>query len=76
LVEVPKHLRSSNYAGAESYGNGVGYDYPHDHNPPVVKQEYVGGKAALKSYYLPKSAGSEEPKVGLWASLRKIIRGK
>jgi len=76
LVEVPKHLRSSNYAGAESYGNGVGYDYPHDHNPPVVKQEYVGGKAALKSYYLPRSAGSEEPKVGLWASLRKIIRGK
>lgn len=76
LSEVPKHLRSSNYAGAESYGNGVGYDYPHDHNPPVVKQDYVGSKASAKRYYLPKAAGAEEPKIGLWASLRKIIRGK
>ncbi|MEO0313356.1 MAG: hypothetical protein RL140_586, partial [Actinomycetota bacterium] len=76
LVEVPKQLRSSNYAGAEGYGHGVGYEYPHDHNPPVVAQEYLGGKAALKTYYLPKTAGAEEPKVGLWASLRKIIRGK
>lgn len=76
LSEVPKHLRSSNYAGAESYGNGVGYDYPHDHTPPVVKQEYVGAKASSKHYYLPKAAGAEESKVGLWASLRNIIRGK
>ena len=76
LSEVPKHLRSSNYAGAEGYGNGVGYDYPHDHNPPVVKQDYVGPKASAKRYYLPKAAGAEEPKIGLWASLRKIIRGK
>jgi putative ATPase len=76
ISEVPKHLRSSNYVGAESYGNGVGYEYPHDHNPPVVKQEYLGAKAASKRYYLPKVAGAEEPKVGLWASLRKIIRGK
>jgi putative ATPase len=76
LSEVPKHLRSSNYAGAESYGNGVGYDYPHDHNPPVVKQDYVGTKVSSKRYYLPKAAGAEESKVSLWASLRKIIRGK
>jgi putative ATPase len=76
LSEVPKHLRSSNYAGAEGYGNGVGYDYPHDHTPPVVKQEYLGAKASSKRYYLPKSAGAEEPKVSLWESLRKIIRGK
>lgn len=76
ISEVPKHLRSSNYVGAESYGNGVGYEYPHDHNPPVVKQEYLGAKAASKRYYQPKAAGAEEPKVGLWASLRKIIRGK
>ena len=76
LSEVPKHLRSSNYAGAEGYGNGVGYDYPHDHNPPVVKQDYVDSKASAKRYYLPKAAGAEEPKIGLWASLRKIIRGK
>ena len=76
LVEVPSHLRSSNYAGAESYGNGSGYVYPHDFTPPVVKQEYLGGKLTTKNYYQPKSAGAEEPKIKLWASLRKIIRGK
>lgn len=76
LVEVPKHLRSSNYAGAEGFGHGVGYEYPHDHTPPVVKQEYVGSKVASKAYYIPKAAGAEEPKVSLWSSLRRIIRGK
>ena len=76
IAEVPKHLRSSNYAGAENFGNGLGYIYPHEYTPPVVQQEYLGGKLASKTYYQPKSAGVEESKVSLWASLRKIIRGK
>jgi hypothetical protein len=42
----------------------------------VVKQDYVGTKVSSKRYYLPKAAGAEESKVSLWASLRKIIRGK
>lgn len=76
IAEVPKPLRSSNNSAAEILGNGVGYDYPHDYNPPVVKQEYLGGTASLRDYYVPKITGAEEAKVTLWSSLRKIIRGK
>ena len=73
---VPMPLRSSNYAGAESYGNGKGYTYPHDDAAGVVKQEYVGPKARQKRYYLPKKFGTEAESVTLWERLRQIIRGK
>lgn len=77
LVEpVPKQLRSSNYAGAESFGNGQGYNYPHDYQSAVVKQEYVGGKVASRSYYRPKRFGAESESISLWDRLRQIIRGK
>ncbi|MEY3855702.1 MAG: hypothetical protein RJA45_172, partial [Actinomycetota bacterium] len=51
---VPEPLRSSNYAGAENYGNGVGYVYPHDDVAAVVKQNYLDKKVASKRYYVPK----------------------
>ena len=77
LVEpVPKPLRSSNYAGAESFGNGQGYNYPHDDQSAVVKQEYVGGKVASRTYYRPKRFGAESESISLWDRLRQIIRGK
>jgi putative ATPase len=77
LVEpVPKPLRSSNYAGAETYGNGSGYKYPHDDQSAVVKQEYVSGKASARTYYRPKRFGAESESISLWERLRQIIRGK
>lgn len=77
LVEpVPKPLRSSNYAGAEIYGNGSGYNYPHDDQSAVVKQEYVAGKPSARTYYRPKRFGVESDSISLWERLRQIIRGK
>lgn len=76
VVEVPKPLRSSNYAGAQSFGNGIGYLYPHDEAAAVLRQDYVAGDAAGKTYYLPKEIGQEAGNVSLWQRLRKIIRGK
>ncbi|MEN9993030.1 MAG: hypothetical protein RLY83_600, partial [Actinomycetota bacterium] len=75
LGPVPEPLRSSNYAGAENYGNGVGYVYPHDDAAAVVKQNYLDKKVASKRYYVPKRFGVESEAVSLWDRLRKIIRG-
>ena len=73
---VPKPLRSSNYAGAKSRGNGVGYVYPHDDAKAVVKQEYAPAKVAKRRYYLPKEVGFERELSERWAKLRAIIRGE
>jgi putative ATPase len=76
VVEVPSPLRSSNYAGAESYGNGKGYKYPHDEPGAIVNQLYVDSTIAARGYYQPKNFGTESDKASLWERLRKIIRGK
>ena len=76
LGPVPQSLRSSNYAGAENYGNGIGYIYPHDDVAAVVKQDYLDPKLASKRYYKPKRFGAEAELVSLWERLRQIIRGK
>lgn len=76
VAPVPEALRSSNYAGAENYGNGVGYVYPHDDLSAVVKQAYLDKKVAMSRYYLPKRFGAEADAVSLWERLRQIIRGK
>jgi putative ATPase len=73
---VPKPLRSSNYAGAKSNGNGIGYSYPHDSEKAVVEQDYIGAKLQNKRYYLPKEIGFERDLAERWARLRAIIRGK
>ena len=73
---VPKPLRSSNYAGAKSRGNGVGYVYPHDDAKAVVEQEYAPAKVAKRRYYQPKEVGFERELSERWARLRAIIRGE
>jgi putative ATPase len=73
---VPKPLRSSNYAGAKSRGNGVGYVYPHDDAKAVVEQEYAPAKVAKRRYYQPKEVGFERELSERWAKLRSIIRGE
>jgi putative ATPase len=76
IGEVPKALRSSNYAGAENYGNGSGYVYPHDDTAGVVKQDYLDVKVSKTRYYQAKRIGAENEMASLWDRLRQIIRGK
>lgn len=73
---VPRPLRSSNYAGAKSRGNGIGYVYPHDDAKAVVQQEYVPAKISKRRYYQPKDVGYERELSDRWARLRAIIRGE
>jgi putative ATPase len=74
VVDVPAHLRSSNYSGASNFGNGKGYRYPHDEPGAIVNQTYVDAKIAERNYYRPKNFGSETDKASLWERLKKIIR--
>lgn len=76
VAPVPAALRSSNYPGAKSFGNGIGYKYPHDAEASIVSQEYLDSSLAGKTYYIPKSLGREKEFSSIWEQLRKIIRGK
>ncbi|NCO83719.1 MAG: AAA family ATPase [Nitrospirae bacterium CG_4_10_14_3_um_filter_44_29] len=49
-MEVPDHLKGSNYSGAKKLGHGIGYKYPHDYPEGKVEQEYLQKK---KKYYKP-----------------------
>ena len=55
-IPVPKHLRSSGYAGAKRLGSGEGYRYPHDEANGAAEQEYLG---VDKVYYTPTDHGAE-----------------
>lgn len=76
IVPVPKALRSSNYSSAASFGNGVGYRYPHDDPRVVVQQEYLPAKAKNRKFYLAKEIGLERDLKSRWLKLRAIIRGE
>jgi putative ATPase len=55
--EVPDHLKSANYSGAEALGRGKGYKYAHDYKDHYVKQEYTREKI---KYYEPTEMGYEK----------------
>ena len=57
--EVPKHLRDTHYKGAKTFGNGVGYKYPHDFPNHFVRQQYLPDKKISAKYYEPTAQGFE-----------------
>ncbi|MCX7705209.1 MAG: replication-associated recombination protein A [bacterium] len=54
--EVPDHLKSTGYSGAEILGHGKGYLYPHDFQEHFVPQKYMQKKQV---FYKPTDAGYE-----------------
>lgn len=60
-IPVPRHLKSSGYAGAKRLGAGQGYRNPHDSRgagaDQAPDQEYLG---VDKVYYTPSGLGTEE----------------
>jgi putative ATPase len=57
--EVPAHLRDAHYAGAASIGHGTGYEYPHDHAPGTLDQQYLPDSLVGRRWYEPSDHGSE-----------------
>ena len=58
-TEVPMHLRSSAYPGAEQLGHGAGYRYPHDSPGGVVAQQYLPDDLQDAILYEPGGEGAE-----------------
>jgi putative ATPase len=58
-ARVPPHLRSAVHEGQKALGDGVGYEYPHDYDAALVKQQYLPDEATGAILYRPKPAGDE-----------------
>ncbi len=57
IMNVPPHLRSSSFSGAEELGRGIGYQYPHDFDNHYIRQKYTEKEV---SYYIPGTLGFEK----------------
>ncbi len=66
LVEVPNHLRGSNYQGASEQGFGTEYRYPHDYDGGYVDQQYLPDSLVGQSYFDPSEYGREKALVDAW----------
>ncbi len=55
-LPVPKHLRDGHYKGAETFGHGEGYLYPHDYEGGFVPQRCL---PEGRVYYEPTTNGLE-----------------
>jgi len=58
--EVPMHLRSTGYRGAEKLGHGEGYQYPHDDPRGWLPQQHRPPELADRVYYRPSEHGFEQ----------------
>jgi len=70
VLEVPRPLRDSHYAGAERLGH-KGYQYAHDFPGHFVDQEYA---PTTTRYYQPSDQGYEATiaaRLAHWESLRR-----
>jgi putative ATPase len=69
--QVPAHLRGSGYAGAARLGHGKGYQYAHDAQDAVVRQQYLPDDLhGATDYYRPTGRGFEERLAARWAWLK------
>lgn len=71
-LPVPRHLRSSEYAGARIPEAGGDYQYPHDSRDAIVAQDYLGVE---KVYYTPTDRGAEARVREYLAHVRQRMSG-
>ncbi len=73
---VPTHLRDGQYPGAKRLGHGKGYQYPHDNEIGVVRQDYLPDELKGTVYYRPTEHGHEREVAARLARIRRITRGE
>ena len=71
-LEVPDHLKGSNYPGAKKLGHGEGYKYSHEYKGHYVEQEYMPEK---RKYYEPTDSGYEKTIKEYLEKIKKALRG-
>ncbi len=59
INSIPQHLKDAHYKGAKTFGNGVGYLYPHNYPNGYVEQQYLPDELVGTKYYNPTNNGSE-----------------
>ena len=69
---VPAHLRDSHYRGAQLFGHGKGYKYPHDYPTGFVGQQYLPDALTGAVYYQPTEYGKEKDIAALMQERRKL----
>ncbi|MGI5156672.1 replication-associated recombination protein A [Microbispora sp. CA-102843] len=72
---VPDHLRDAHYPGAKKLGHGRGYQYPHDFEHGLVRQDYAPEELRERRYYEPTTHGAESRFAERWAKIRSFLRG-
>jgi putative ATPase len=70
---VPDHLRDAHYAGAERIGHGKGYEYSHNAERGVARQEYLPESLAGERYYVPTENGYERSVTERLAIIRTML---
>ncbi|GII58207.1 ATPase AAA [Planotetraspora thailandica] len=76
IGQVPGHLRDAHYQGAAKLGHGKGYQYPHDFEHGLVRQDYVPKELLERRYYEPTRHGAEGRFAERWAKIRAFLRGE
>ncbi|MFC4533460.1 replication-associated recombination protein A [Sphaerisporangium dianthi] len=75
IGQVPGHLRDAHYPGAAKLGHGKGYQYPHDFEHGLVRQDYAPEEVRARRYYEPTRHGAEAHFADRWAKIREFLRG-
>jgi putative ATPase len=76
IGQVPGHLRDAHYPGAAKLGHGKGYQYPHDFEHGLVKQDYAPEEIRGRRYYEPTRHGGEAHFADRWTKIREFLRGR
>ncbi|WP_433357244.1 replication-associated recombination protein A [Microtetraspora malaysiensis] len=76
IGQIPSHLRDAHYPGASKLGHGKGYQYPHDFEHGLVRQDYAPEELRDRRYYQPTKHGAEVRFAERWARIRAFLRGE
>jgi putative ATPase len=70
---VPPHLRDAHYAGAKTYGHGLGYLYAHDSPHAIAAQQYLPDELVDVRYYEPTDHGAEAALAARLARIEELL---
>ncbi|WP_433425834.1 replication-associated recombination protein A [Microtetraspora malaysiensis] len=76
IGQIPSHLRDAHYPGASKLGHGKGYQYPHDFEHGLVRQDYAPEELRDRRYYRPTKHGAEARFAERWGKIRAFLRGE
>lgn len=74
-LEVPNHLRNAPVKGMKEQGYGVGYQYPHDADGGIVRENYFPLGMQPAQFYHPTDRGFEAEVRERLEKTRAIVRG-